>query len=149
MTPAERLRALVKAAPAGVRAALEGMGIEPRIVRRAATGQPVNAADHLRLLARLGVDPVTGDAIESTLVGPLHMPSLSAACRIKRMQEDLSLRIAAKAALMSVSALGRIEKGERTGFEAVLSACAWLNRHPFEFCAPVTRETPVGTKDAA
>lgn len=142
MTPGIRLKAALKAAWPVQRAALEA-AIEPRLIRRAALGQQVNASTHLQLSGLLGLDPVSGALIPPRKLGEIHYPSLSAALRMKRIAENLNLRRAAKRAKASYSSLGRIERGEPVSIDAILTACAWLGRHPFEFVSPdVSREAP-------
>jgi hypothetical protein len=142
MKPAQALKAALKATPPAGLDVLEAAGFERRLIKRAALGQQVNASVHLQLCARLGIDPVTGEAAPPREIGPLHMPSLSAALRMKRFPAKLSLRAAARKARASYSALGRIERGEPVSITAILAACAWLGRHPFDFVSPrVSRET--------
>lgn len=142
MKPAQVLKARLKASPAETFRMLEAAGFEPRLIKRAALGQPINASAHLQLCAWLGIDPVIGNMAPHQVIGPLHMPSLSAALRMKRFPAKVSLRAAAKKAKLSYSALGRIERGEPVSVGAILAACAWLGRHPFDFVSPqVSRVT--------
>ncbi len=136
MTAAQRLRDLLKPTTPEYRATLERDGIPHRAIRRASLGQQVCAATHLRLCALIGRDPVTWQAAPFERIGELFWPSLGAALRIKRIQDNLSLRQAAKRAGMSYSSLMRIEHAEAVSIDAVLLACAWLGRHPHEFVSP-------------
>lgn len=111
------------------------------LVHRALHGLPINTCAHLRLCAAIGIDPVTGDAIEARIIGELHWPSLGAALRMKRMADKITLRAAAKQAKASYSALGRIERAQVVSIENVLAACRFLDRHPFEFVSRETTET--------
>ena len=149
MTPAMCLRATLTAMSGPELIALgTEAGIEWRLICRAWNGTPINADAHLKLCAVLGVDPVDGLPRSAGPVGPIHWPSLSAAVRIARFQRKWSLRRASKAARVSYSALGRIERGEIVSIESVLAVCKFLGRHPFEFTSPVSRES-TETRSAA
>lgn len=136
MTPGLRLRTALKAVTRDTHDAIKDAGIEPRLFRRAILGQPVNASTHLRICGLLALDPMTGDTGQVRILGDLHLPSLSAALRMKRFADNLDLRRAANQARMSYSSLGRIERGDDVSIEAILAACRWLDRHPFDFVSP-------------
>jgi hypothetical protein len=149
MTPTARLKVALRAMPPAQRQALIAAGHAERLIRRAALGEAVNASTHVQLAAALGFDPASGSPIAPRSIGPLHYASLSAALRMKRIAGKLTLRAAARHAGMSYSALGRIERGEAVSIEAILAACAWLARHPFDFVSPaVARETSGETQAA-
>lgn len=150
MNAASALRPIIKNASPDKWDELAALGFPRRILRRAAVGQPINASVHLRLCAELGLDPATGAITAPRTIGSLHKPSLSMALRAKRITDDLSVRQAAKSARMSHSALNRIEAGQDVSIDAILKACAWLERHPFEFVSTdVSRETSGGTARVA
>ena len=142
MTASERLRVMVKPLTPVERAPLERAGIETRLTRRAALGQPSNASTHLRICALTGLDPVTGLKRPPFVAGELFWPSLGAALRMRRIEQgDITLRQAGKQARMSYTAIGRIERAEPVSIDAVLAACRWLGRHPFDFVSPdISRE---------
>lgn len=142
MKPSAMLKPRIKALGTVEQASLTAKGIERRVIRRAAVGLQINASDYLRLCAFVGLDPMTGKDCDKRVIGPLHKPTLSLALRMKREDLKITLRQAAAKARMSYSALGRIERAEDVSIEAILKACRWLNRHPFDFVSPyVTRET--------
>lgn len=141
MTATQRLRNLLKPSTPEFRASLERDGIPSIAIHRAARGQQVCAATHLKICALIGRDPVTWHAVPFERIGELFWPSLGAALRIKRIQDNISLRETAKRSGMSYSALMRIEHAEAVSIDAALLACAWLGRHPHEFVSPyVSRE---------
>lgn len=142
MTPITRLKAALKPAPRQVLDAIASTGIEPRLIRRAVVGQQVNASTHLRLCAAIGIDPVTGNVAATKHVGDLHRTSLGSALRMRRIVDKLRREPAAKQIGVSYATLRRLEYGEPVFIEAVLAACRWLDRHPYEFCSPyISRET--------
>lgn len=149
MTAANRLKAALKVLSAPTIDLLKET-VEPRLVRRAILGQQINAGDHLKLCAAIGLDPLQGKFRADAPLGDLHWASLSAALRMKRfsLNPNLTLRLAAREARTSYSALGRIERGEPVSIDAVIAVCRWLDRHPFDFVSPdVSREAE--TRSAA
>ena len=103
---------------------------------------PISA--HLRLCAAAGINPLTGEKADaSARIGDFHRPSFALALRMKRLAMKWSLRQAETAMGISYSSLRRIEKGEATSAENVLTACKYMSRNPFDF---VSRETSPAQK---
>lgn len=142
MTPGLQLRSILKSTPRDMLDGIAATGIEPRLIRRAIVGQSINASTHLRLCAAIGSDPVTQEAKPASRIGEFHRPSLASAIRIHRIVEKVRRRAAAERMGLKVPTLCRIEYGEPVSIEAVLIACKWIGRHPYDFCSPyISRET--------
>lgn len=149
MTPVARLRAVLKAARPETHDTIKAE-IEYRLFRRAILGQPVNASAHLQLCGLIGVDPVTGEARAVDHIGDFHWPSLASAIRMRRIVLRVRRKPAAKLIGVAYPTLCRIEYGEPVSIEAVLAVCAFLERHPYDFCSPyVARETSETQRSAA
>lgn len=127
--------------PSDVEALAARGGVPAREAGRLAIGFNVSAPDFLKLCAALGVDPMTAAASHPCRIGDLDRALLGAGMQIQRRLRGDSYRKAARVAMLSYSAILRVERGEITSVRTVLRACAYIGVHPFHYCADVSRES--------
>lgn len=131
-----KVRTAIRSLSAKDRAELDGA--LPHLIAQGSTYSfRINAADFLKLCARLGIDPVTGQRRAPVAnPGTLCLPLLGAACAMTRhLKDHMSLRDAAEEIGVSASTLSRLEQSLPISIEPVLAVCAFIGVHPFEYMA--------------
>lgn len=133
-TLCSKLRAAIKAMPADQRAALD-QRIAGLIERGLHSALRVNAADFLKLCARVGIDPMTGADSGATIVNPgeLSFDLIGAGLVMQQHllgieQQEAALRIG-----VSRQTLWRLERGMPVSAETVIAACEFIGVHPFGY----------------
>lgn len=116
-------------------------GVPARVAGRLAIGFTISADHFLKLCAAAGFDPVTGASCPSRRIGALDRALLGAGMRICRGLRRESVRAAARAVDLSVSAVSRVENADVTSVRTVLRACAYVGVHPFDYGTDVSRES--------
>lgn len=119
-------------------------GVTADDLRHACRKWSVPISAHLRLCAAAGIDPLHGGKADIPgPIGEFHRPSFALALRMKRLAMKWSLRQTEEQSDVAYSVLRRMEKGEPTSAENVLTICKFLKRNPFNF---VSRETSLAQK---
>lgn len=127
-TLCSKLRAAIKALPAGEQTSL-GTG-----AARLLAGLRVNAADFLRLCARLGVDPLTGEPREPiTAPQDVALFQISIGLRMHRDLHKLPLRTVASRTNISAPTILRLERNMPVSAHSILAVCDFIGVHPFGY----------------
>jgi hypothetical protein len=129
-TLCSKLRAAIKAAPAG-----EHEDLRIRVsAGRLLAGQRVNAADFLRLCARLGVDPLTGEP-RTPIEGPqdVALYQISIGLRMHRSLNNLPLRTVASRTNISAPTILRLERNMPVSAHSIIAVCDFIGVHPFHY----------------
>lgn len=162
-TPAQRLASALRAItsdgkPEEVVALARTNGVDGRLGRRAAAGQPVNAGAHLKLCAACGIDPVTGDDFYLVNGGPVpivpstipHLDWNRVAIKVLlaiinndtlpddpkgRRSRRKSLRKLERAWKVPSATVNRAKHGQPVSIDNLLKIAKGLGVHPHVFLA--------------
>lgn len=127
---------------AGSRVALAAeLGIDARLVHRAAAGRKVNAEAFLRLCAHASIDPMTGEAVAPRKLGAFSWNAFACALIMARLDAGKTLRAYAKSSAASYSTFSRAEGQQEISAEALIAICRRMKRHPFDFTHGFTGNT--------
>jgi|GEM_PF-3608848 len=152
-TPAKRLATALRAAtsdgkPSEVVAFARAWGVDGRLGRRAAAGQPVNADAHLKLCHAVGIDPVDGHetygirsklpdldwnrvAIKVLMAVINNDPAPNSP--IGRRSRRKSLRKLERAWKLPFVTINRAKHGQPVSIESLLRIAEGLDVHPHAF----------------
>lgn len=118
--------------------ALAGVaGVELKVARRAAAGEPVAASDALCLFAARGYDPLTLEQIPRKRIGTFDRNTLALFLKVHMRSKKLTVRNVGAATGMNTRVVQAIRDGKPIGLGNVCKACAYLNLHPFDQCERV------------
>lgn len=113
-----------------------------RIVGALRHGRPASADSFLAAHAVKGWDPLTSRAADPHMPpagGPVMWNMLALALRLSRLMtggEEMGYREAAKLARVPLVTWCRAENAQPVGVVNLLRLCAFLDRHPNDFCTP-------------
>lgn len=108
--------------------------VELKTARRAAAGEPIKAADALKLYAARGYDPVTFEQIPRKAIGSFNHQTL--ALFLNGHMRVARLRVHKVAAAMQVSTrvLQAMLEANPVNINNVVKACRYLGFSPFACC---------------
>lgn len=146
-TLCSKLRAAIKGLTPEERASL---GVLPKcVIGGSSYSYRVDPSVFLNVCARLGIDPMTGEATSlNARPGTLALWHIAAGCSITRDLRKLSMRAAALECGVSAATLTRLENGLPVSIESVLAVCEFIGVHPFESLV-AKREVSVEIRRAA
>lgn len=132
-TLCSRLRSAIKGMTPDEQASL-GDDLPKCVVGGSSYSYRVDAEDFIKLCARVGICPITGERLTPLRdLGSLCTQSIGAGFAVKRDIEKLSLRGAADVVGVSASTLARIEMNQPVSIESVLAVCEFIGVHPFGY----------------
>lgn len=114
-------------------------GVWPQLAHRVAETigrtnvKAFEAPAFVQLCASIGLDPVSGEPVSVSSIGPFVPEHFAVAVKLTRLTAKMTQREAAKAWGVEKTVPYRAEKGIPISVAPFLAICRAMNRHPFEF----------------